>query len=368
MKRMTIASMLLMALLMVASCSNDDDSMPYAPELQVESSEVTFTAVGGTGTITFSPETAIVSATSSDLWCKVTVADQHTVTVSTPAYEDLATRNAIVTIADAKGHTAHVAVTQTGLVLMLDANRLRMTDEAATGTVTCSHSSQVTFSASEPWISGAIEDNNIRVTCQANTTGDMRVGYLYAYSAGEKDSILVIQGERKDILGDYYLSGTRTEDNQQVYLTVKLTEYDEDRVTISIPSYGWRILTTCDDDNLSLRLTAGTRMGYIRGDDNKIYYMFLNLWDTEAGYYTWLTKYSVDFKFQPREGGGTVAYLSDNGSWSPCLTDALRFDKYTSASATTGSAGLWMALKDPFLRKVRDDDNIQTLPASIARR
>lgn len=337
-------------LLIVATSCSDDSQVISEQTLKVLTSDLDFTADGGTGTITLSSESRITSATSSDSWCAVSLTDANTVTVKVSSYSELPSRVATITIKDAVGSEVHVAATQTGFVLSVDDDRIVVGDDGGNTTVSCTHTSPVTFESSADWFTASISGKTITVNCTENSTGNVRSAYLYVISGSVKDSVLVVQGDRDDLLGEYYYAGYSSSTSEIDYINAKITA-DGDGIAVTFPDFDWTLPVTYDADNLSFRVTGGAYMGTY--DLNSVtYYVYFCPWDTETGYYTWSTSYSCDYVCYGTSAGSTLAQIEDNGSWSGYSISGSIFSLFKKQQATSANRyGILLRMSSAFFLK-----------------
>lgn len=337
-------------LIIVATSCSDDSQVISEQTLKVLTSDLDFTADGGTGTITLSSESRITSATSSDSWCAVSLTDANTVTVKVSSYSELPSRVATITIKDAVGSEVHVAATQTGFVLSVDGDRIVVGDDEGSTSVSITHTSPVTLESSADWLTASISGKTITVNCTENSTGNVRSAYIYAISGSAKDSVLVVQGERDDLLGEYYYAGYNTSTSSLQYINAVITA-DGDGIAVTFPDFDWTLPVTYDADNLSFRVTGGAYMGTY--DLSSVtYYVYFCPWDTEIGSYTWGTSYSCDYVCYGTSAGSTLAQIEDNGSWSGKTISGAIFSLFKKQQATSANRyGILLRMISSFFLK-----------------
>lgn len=338
MKKHILFYMLLGCILALTACSDDDYSPSVSP-LKVTESNVNFNAKGGQGDITVTSTTPIASVESSDEWCQVTQNGDFNIKVSVGVNEDVDTRNSVVTIKDKNGNETHVAVSQSGLLFILDQHKQVFDDEAASATLSFVHSNEATVTVEEDneWLKAKVDGDNLILTSEANATGDVRSAYVYCASGPRKDSVLVVQGETKDLLGDYYFLGYNNK-GQLRYLNSNLSEGTEDgTLTLTITPFKQAMIVDYDEENLVINFKAGQYLGEWTLDegteDETTAYVYTTVWETTNGYYTWGDSYSLDGVAGGYSDGGTFIEFQDNGSWSGSTVDGIRFELFSKQEA-----------------------------------
>jgi hypothetical protein len=112
MKKLVYLFSMLLFLLATATGCSDWGEAPELNILELESANVSFDELGGTGEIVVK-STAGVTASSAATWCTAT-ASGNKVTVTVPVYEELLGRSTMVTVVSG-GKNVQVPVTQAGL-------------------------------------------------------------------------------------------------------------------------------------------------------------------------------------------------------------------------------------------------------------
>ncbi len=358
MKKLKIFYMLLGCLLAFAACS-DDDYTPATSPLKVTESSVAFNAKGGDGEITVSSTTPIASVESSDEWCAVSKDGDYKVKVTVSSNEEVDARNSVVTIKDQAGNETHIAVSQSGMLFYLNEHKYIHTDAAGTGYLKLMHSYDVTLSVDEDanWFTASVQGDSIVFNMEDNTSGNVRSAYVYCTSGPRKDSVLVTQGEAKDVYGDYLLIGKNSK-GQYISLSSNLAEgASAGTLKWTIPALKASVELPFDEENLSFKYSAGLYWGeWVETDEETeeqtTYYIYSTLWDTSLGYLTWGNAYSIDGVILGDSEAGTMISFEDNGSWSGYNVDAIRFELFSAQELTSANyvAGLTY-FKDPFMQK-----------------
>lgn len=365
MKKLKIFYMLLGCLLTFAACSDDDYSPAVSP-LKVTESNVDFNAKGGDGEITVSSTTPIASVESSDEWCKVSTEGDYKVKVSVGVNEEVDTRNSVVTIKDQGGNETKIAVTQSGLLFYLDAHKSVSTDAASVSYMKLVHSNEVTLKVDEDatWLQASMQGDSLVLNSQENNTGNVRSAYVWCYSGPRKDSLLVVQGETKDVLGDYYFAGKNTK-GQVIYILGNLSKgTTTGTLKLSFPKLNAGLEVPYDEDNMEIKFPCGQYLGdWVETDEETeeetTSYIYSILWDTEQGYLTWGADYSLDGIIMGDTESGTVVEFADNGSWSGYTVDAIRFELFSKKEAVKANRkGIALvSFIDPFMLKVNESSS-----------
>lgn len=358
MKKLKIFYMLLGCLLTFAACSDDDYSPAVSP-LKISESSVAFNAKGGEGEITVSSTTPIASVESSDEWCAVSKDGDYKVKVSVSSNEEVDARNSVVTIKDQAGNETHIAVSQSGMLFYLDEHKYVHADEAGTGWLKLVHSYDVTLSVDEDasWLTASVQGDSIVFDVEDNTTGNVRSAYVYCTSGPRKDSVLVAQGEAKDVYGDYLLIGNNSK-GEFISLASNLAEgTSAGTLKWTIPALNASVELPFDAESLSFKYSAGLYWGeWLETDEETgeqtTSYIYSTLWDTSQGYLTWGDAFSIDGIILGDSEAGTMISFEDNGSWSGYNVDAIRFELFSAQELSSANrvAGLTY-FKDPFMQK-----------------
>lgn len=364
MKKLKIFYLLLGCLLTFAACSEDDYSPAVSP-LKVTESSVDFNAKGGDGEITVSSTTPIASVVSSEEWCKVSTDGDYKVKVSVGVNGEVYTRNSVVTIKDQSGNETKIAVTQSGLLFYLDAHRTVSADAASISYMKLVHSNEVTLEVDEDatWLKASMQGDSLVLTTEENNTGNVRSAYVWCYSGPRKDSLLVTQGETKDVLGDYYFAGTNTQGEVR-YILGNLSEgTTSGTLKLSFPKLNAGLEVPYDEDNLKINFSAGQYVGdWVETDEETeeetTSYIYTVLWDTGQGYITWSTAYSLDGLFMGDTKSRTMVQFADNGSWSGYTIDAIRFEIFSTKVLSSASRKDALVLYiDPFMLKMDESSS-----------
>lgn len=364
MKKLNIIYMLLGCLLTFVACSDDDYSPTVSP-LKVTESSVAFNAKGGDGEITVASSTPIASVESSDDWCVVSADGDYKVKVTVDVNETVASRNSIVTIKDQGGNETHISVTQSGLLFFLDTHKAVFADAAAKDFVKMVHSNEVALSVNEDvdWLEAVVQGDSIVVNTKSNETGEVRSAYVYCTSGPRKDSVLVVQGESKDILGDYYFAG-QDKKGKLIYILGNLAKgKTANTLKLSFPALNASMEVPYDEANMSFKFLCGQYLcDYVEKDeetgDETTSYIYSALWDTKKGGFTWGDSYSMDGIIYGDPEIGTIVEFADNGSWSGYNVSAIRFEMFSKKEAVKANRiGALISFIYPFMQKMKDNNS-----------
>ena len=170
-----IAFASLLALVAFASCRRQEaEPLDWRTKLQVVESDLVFTPVGGTGTITLN--STGVTATSDASWCQTSVSgDKVSVTVS--EWGGLESRYTKVLVSK-DGETVSVPVAQTGVNLggIEIESEISLKGAAATFTYPCTANTAITATSEEGWITPVLEEDELKISVAANPDKAVRFG------------------------------------------------------------------------------------------------------------------------------------------------------------------------------------------------
>lgn len=339
MKKLNIILFLIGCLFVFASCSDDDQTIDESP-LKIVKSNLVFAAVGGSGTVTATSSTPISSATSSDDWCKVSVASDTTVSVTVAAYQGDETRNALITIKDGNDNEVHIAAAQSGNLFYLGSSMMTMPDAAGTDYMKMKHTYPAVASTSADWLTVSVTGDSLKFDATANTTGNIRTAVVYVENLGKKDSVTVNQYDMTDIEGTYYFLGNDPSTDKLVYVNSTLKDKGDGTLTLAFPDLKLTADVAFDEATLTYKLIGGTYFGTYADKDASgagiTRYIYVDLWDAKLGYITWSSSCSYNCRFFGSKGH-TLGVFEDNGSWSGYSVSALVFEKYKAQEATSAN-------------------------------
>ena len=256
------------------ACGDDNNvgsAYQHTSTVKVVKSDLIFSAAAGTGTVEFNAPTA-ATATVNATWATATV-DGNKVSVTVNKNPDLEGRSALLTIKSGTDST-EVAIQQRGMVFKYGSDKKQFiyNDQASTITIPIHNEGSDLKITGLSWAEASISDAEISVKLAINDTGHVRMGYIY-YTAGPyADSLLVIQGERKDIVNQTYaLAGydmtkvkATTKTLDEVFSTELATiAEDNGELVLYFPNRNWILPLNFDDSTLSFNVKAGVHMGML---------------------------------------------------------------------------------------------------------
>lgn len=283
MKKINILWMLIGCLLLVTSCSDEEDSA--VSSLKVIKSNVSFPAVATTGTIEVESNSAITAESDQD-WCTVAV-NSNIVTVSVPTYTEIVGRNAVVEISNALGNKVRVPVSQSGGVFTVGGNDLyNLSDEENVITVRVKSDYDYTVDAPD-WITGEKIKDGYKLAITENTTGNARKGVVTFNSQRGTKEITFIQFGLNDIAGTYeatYLTPGEDDNLVSVTAEVELLQDEKDEKIFYVDGLssikGISIPMKYNTETNQLCALNSEYLGYI---ESKNWY-FYTIMGSEAGY------------------------------------------------------------------------------------
>lgn len=278
--------MVCLMLLGMVSCSDDGKDIPASP-LVVTESKVDFASAGGDGEITVKSTSPISSVQSSDSWCKAVSDGAYSVKLSIDEQLNPENRMAIVTITDGDGNVKHVSVTQSGLRFNLYEKRVSVSDKGNPTLVRMEATGRTSFQDVPEWLHPIARNDSLVLAADPNNTGNIRSGQMRITCGDKMDSIFVVQGDVSDIVGDYYLVGSR----------------DFNSVTYN---YGY------GSDPAKLNAQDLT-ISYAGGDSLTLSFTGKEEWDMKCNVY--FDKHTFMFRIK---GGTYIGQTTKNNSYPAC--------------------------------------------------
>ena len=269
-------------------------------------------------------------------------------------------------------------MTQSGLLFYLDSHKTVFADAAAKDFVKMVHSNDVALSVNEDvdWLEAAVQGDSIVVNTKSNETGEVRSAYVYCTSGPRKDSVLVVQGESKDILGDYYFAGQNTK-GKLIYIVGNLAKgKTANTLKLSFPALNASMEVPYDEASLSFKFLCGQYLcDYVEKNeetgDETTSYIYSALGDTKKGYLTYGDGKSVDGIIYGDPENGTIVEFADNGSWSGYNVSAIRFEMFSKKEAVKANRiGVLISFIYPFMQKMKDNNSasrkMNFVPANLS--
>ena len=182
--------------LTLASCG-DDDFTEKVNTIQVEKSETTIPAAGGSVDITLTGE-GLTVASAAD-WLTATI-NGNVLTASATANPTRESRASHIDVKAANGDTYLVSIVQTGGMLALESNELAATDHDASYNVAIEKSvSSVTVKSLSDWVKASVnaKSDSIKVEVASNDYDVARQGKILVTSGVLEDTLFVNQAAMK---------------------------------------------------------------------------------------------------------------------------------------------------------------------------
>lgn len=335
-------TLILVAAGMVSACSGNND-FAASESLQVVSAETEIDANGGSAVIATVEKD--VMAVASDSWLKVSV-DNGRVTVSAGKNNSLESRHAIVTIKDGRGRQAIVNVSQLGVVLYVkNAGEQLITNDAerVLEYEVCSSTEATAYTKSE-WVKAQIVGDRLVVNVAENADNAIRAAYVYFSNSVKTDSMRIVQGELKDVVGTYMLMGYDLEWNPQSVL-VSIERGEDCPVCMKVAGnidtmedYGWTLPVTFDEKELTLNIFNVTHCGMKAIDDENSAYVATVMMDSSQGRMFYNAGYTMTAYFDIDDEMGTYAAFGDDGSMVGRNLDGFQFCTFKSLPASNQTA------------------------------
>ena len=182
--------------LTLASCG-DDDFTEKVNTIQVEKSETTIPAAGGSVDITLTGE-GLTVASAAD-WLTATI-NGNVLTASATANPTRESRASHIDVKAANGDTYLVSIVQTGGMLALESNELAATDLDASYNVAIAKSvGSVTVKSLSDWVKASVnaKSDSIKVEVASNDYDVARQGKILVTSGALEDTLFVNQAAMK---------------------------------------------------------------------------------------------------------------------------------------------------------------------------
>lgn len=182
--------------LTLASCG-DDDFTEKVNTIQVEKSETTIPAAGGSVDITLTGE-GLTVASAAD-WLTATI-NGNVLTASATANPTRESRASHIDVKAANGDTYLVSIVQTGGMLALESNELAATDLDASYNVAIAKAvSSVTVKSLSDWVKASVnaKSDSIKVEVASNDYAVARQGKILVTSGVLEDTLFVNQAAMK---------------------------------------------------------------------------------------------------------------------------------------------------------------------------
>ena len=159
--------MALFAAFLITSCENESYRAFTETQVDIEESNVTFQAIGGTGTIVVASTEQSFTATSDQTWCTLSTSG-NTVTVTVPENFSQSGRGALVTIRSGE-KTNYVPVYQHAMYIELDSyDAVNFSGGGGSVSLGFECPLPVSVVSDIDWITGRVSGNNLILTATEN--------------------------------------------------------------------------------------------------------------------------------------------------------------------------------------------------------
>lgn len=192
MKRISIIALSVLALLAAVSCrKSNEQAIEWRTELQVVSSDLVFTPVGGTAMAVLNLSGA--SVTSNAAWCQASVSGEK-ITVTVDEWGGLESRYAKLT-ATQGGESIDLSVIQYGVNMGGVAIEPEVTAYAEGGTFSfpCVSNAVVRATSSAGWVTASVVDDELKLELAANPDKATRVATVTVSVGDCAQEVTVIQ-------------------------------------------------------------------------------------------------------------------------------------------------------------------------------
>ena len=289
MKKLYSLFLLLMGLLCLTSCGDDDYTYTAPETLNVTKADLYFTSSGGTGIIEIKSNNGL-QATSSVDWCTVSVSG-GVIAAKVAENTSIESRAGTITVSDGV-LTSLVAVYQEGLACTIDTSTLKIVNDNGVNSSYITIDSSSSYATS--WLSCIDEAGKVTFNLTANETEVPRAA-----------NVIITSGERKVTLtiAQYEFAGTWTADflnSKGVSTTeqVEIADLGNNKFELKFKApyaNAPNPVFQCTYANGTYKIANGTAMGQYA-----VYYLF-GIFSSEDGYFSWDTSYTYSSSFDVAE-------------------------------------------------------------------
>ena len=318
---------LALASTLLFSCSDDDNnSSTTANGVQVLTRATDIAPVGGQSAIEVDKPVTRTYTADGSAWLTLT-ADGNKVNLSAPANQSVESRHATVVIKASDTDSTVVSITQLGLVLSYTGGNVVSGNNGKTVAKYVLHNEPLNITKAPEWVNATVDGDSLRLTVQANTTGQPRGGYVYMQSGSMVDSLSVCQADFASLKGDYLIGGYDLQDGQMVFYNCKL--YSRGNLYyMNMPDLKWTWDGVFNEDNLTFTCYNGTWIGTYQNS----YYIAMLLMTSSGAVYADDTL-TGDFQFTVADDGTVGAVLT--GTIGDESIAGLAFAAFTSQNFNT---------------------------------
>lgn len=345
----------------LAACSGEEGFEITDDGIKVVTSQTEIASGGGQGTVTVNK--TVSNAYSSESWLTVST-NGSTVNITATKNDCRESRAAKLVVKASAEDSVIVAVKQNGLVFTLgEKEAYHVGDAAVSQTLEGVQGSSIKTVSCPSWITPVITSDGITLDIAENTTGHIRSGEVEFSCEGYEESVYVLQGEPKDIEGQYYFLGYNS-NYKLTYLNAKVT-CTSDSITVTFTDLNWKYSLPLQE-GLMHNLPSKTKVGTYTASGTK-YYVGIFLWAPFDGYistsktvtYTCAFYYDDDYET-------TIGEFDDNGSWSSYAVDGMIFYGCSTSTLATRKITIFKFIY-PYLMKVGElGAKPAQLPAKLA--
>lgn len=264
MKKIVSLSLVICALLLMASCSDEDNYQTVVPKFVITKSDnIDMSAKGGTAIIEFVSEGAEVKASIDADWCRVKEITNNKVSVSVDINKGYPSRSALVVLTDGET-TQQVSILQTGALWIFDRNETTIYVKDTSGDVFIEMSS--TFPIELPqdiseWITGEVTDSGFKLSFDENPTSERRSSTFTVKMNDKEVEYTVIQYGVKDLLGAW--GGTMQMDSPGLGINNEIIPFSDAIISATASEGQYLIHIPLDNlgEGLGLDLVASYKSG-----------------------------------------------------------------------------------------------------------
>jgi hypothetical protein len=244
---------------LAAACTDEPYRSFDDTQVQIESADVTFSALGGTSSIVVA-ESAPVKVVSNKDWCTTQVNGAE-ITVTVTPNMSIFNRTAMLTLT-VQDKTNYVPVTQLPVYLKFGARTVSVAPEESTAEVVCESDATLTLTPNVAWLSATFdrETQLISIHADPNMSVLPRTGAIVVQTSGLnngesiKDSIVVNQGARtlqyNEFIGEYTMYYSR------MYNTASSLSLDVEFVE-NEAGKSYYVKGIWEDDNIVVNYSGG---------------------------------------------------------------------------------------------------------------
>ena len=280
--------MMLAAAFSFASCSDDDNvGSQYLKEntVKVVSSNVHFTAKADTGSVVFDASAGATVRLNAS-WATAEI-EGNKVKLAVASNPHLESRSSLLTIKSGSDST-NVTLVQQGMIYKSDGDvELVVDDKSQVVRIPVEAiGADLKFEATDSWAKASFDGKTINVALDENTTNQVRTVAITCTAKPYQDEIVIMQGERKDVVNrDYTFVAYDLMNAKSAYTLDSLQNkkflnsiavvkncYLEDKdgvVSVKFLDDDLTLPVTFFDDELVFLLTGGQNLG--------TYYSYFNV-------------------------------------------------------------------------------------------